>query len=408
MHATYAFASRIRTANPPGPEQVAFLLLFPGFFFYQTLIGMGVMRAFLGGYFAIVSIVLAGPLAYAYCRGVKAARYRIAPTDVQFGFFLAYFLAVVVINAAFGADATIVQTHVLSILYFINIYLIFKSIDFSNRNMAMLTLVSLLLMSATIFIFSTDGSFQPGELGDPTNPESVATYQGFARSYLLTFVAVICFVRLLVARLALYCIAVAALFLNGSRSELVAVLFVLPLIELYRAENWLHVLCILVLGVALFSISPQTLMENAPDSRVWELFDLSQSSSANARHELTRNALSTIARHPLLGDYASYPPGGYSHNILSAWVDLGFFGFAYLVLMLALTTFRLFVRGWLGRIRSAQCLLAWNLVCMSLFLLMTAKTFDDMLAGAAMGAYANYCNRTRQAQLPDKRKGSRP
>jgi hypothetical protein len=408
MDATYAPAARTRAVNSSGPEQVAFLLLFPGFFFYQTLIGMGVMRAFLGGYFAIVSIVLAGPLAYAYLRAVKAARYRIAPTDVQFGFFLAYFLVIVLINAAFGADTIIVQTHVLSILYFINIYLVFKNIDFSNRKTAMLMLVSLLIMSATIFVFSTDGSFQPGQLGDPTNPESVATYQGFARSYVLTFVAVICFVRLFVARLALYCMAVAALFLNGSRSELVVVLFLLPLIELYRAKNWLHVLCILVLGVALFSINPQTLMDNAPDSRVWELFDLSHSDSANARHDLTRHALSTIANHPLLGDYASYPAGGYSHNILSAWVDLGFFGFAYLLLMLALTTFRLFVRGWLGRTRSGQCLLAWNLICMSLFLLMTAKTFDDMLAGAAMGAYANYCNRTRQAQVPDKRKGNGP
>jgi len=408
MHATYAFASRTRTVNPSRPEQVAFLLLFPGFFFYHTLIGMGFMRPFLGGYFAIVSIMLVGPLAYAYCRAVKVARYRIAPTDLQFGFFLAYFLVIVAINAAFGADAVIVQTHVLSILYFINIYLIFKNVDFSNRKMAMVTLVALLTMSATIFLFSTGGSFQPGQLGDPTSPESVATYQGFARSYMLTFVAVICFVRLLVARLALYCIAIAVLFLNGSRSELVAVLFVLPLIELYRAKNWLHVLCILLLGFALFSISPQTLMENTPDSRVWELFDLSHSDSANARHELTRHALSTIARHPLLGDYASYPAGGYSHNILSAWVDLGFFGFAYLLLMLALTTFRLFIRGWLGRVRSGQCLLAWNLICMSLFLLLTAKTFDDMLAGAAMGAYANYCNRSRQAHVADKRKGNGP
>jgi hypothetical protein len=397
MLATYVPGSTISTARPAGPARLAFLLLFPGFFFYQTLISMGAIGALLGGYFSIVSIALFFPLGYAYWAAVRKAGYRIAPTDLKFGFFLAYFFLVVAINAGFGANVVTVQTHLLSILYFINIYLIFKDTDFSDRTSMGMALVPLLLMSATIFYFSQGGSFQPGQVGDPKTPESVATYQELARSYVLTFVAVICFTRLAVVRLALYCLAIAALFLNGARSELVSVLFVIPMIELYRAKNWLHVLCIVLVALAVVTIDPQTVMQSSPESRVWELFDPSGSSSVTSRHELTQHALRTIAAHPVLGAYASYPPGGYSHNILSAWVDLGAFGFAYMLFMLLHTTVKLFLGGWLVRARSGHFLMAWSLICISLLLLVTAKTFDDMFAGAAMGAYANYRSRKRQS-----------
>jgi O-antigen ligase len=155
-------------------------------------------------------------------------------------------------------------------------------------------------------------------------------------------------------------------------------------------------LVLLVFGLA--SIDPKLLANRFPESRVWELFDLSQSSSASARHELTEHALRTIAENPVLGAYASYPPGGYSHNILSAWVDLGIFGFIYMLFMLVRTAAGLCRRGWLVRPRSGQFLLAWSLICISLLLLVTAKTFDDMFFGAAMGAYANYRSSERSTR----------
>jgi len=396
MSATYApSASIASTPGKAGPARLAFLLLFPGFFFYQTLIGMGVMGAFVGGYFSVVSIGLLPPLACMYYLAIRASGYRIASTDLQFGFFLFYFFLVVAINAAFGADPTIVKTHLLSILYFINIYLIFKHSDFSERKTIATTLAALVLMSATVFFFSRDGSFQPGQFGDPASPDSVATYQELARSYVITFVTVICFTRVLAARLVLYAIAAAALFLNGARSELVAALSLFPMIELYRAKHWLPFLYLVLLVSGLANIDPKFLATHFPESRVWELFNLSQSSSASARHELTEHALRTIADNPVLGAYASYPPGGYSHNILSAWVDLGLFGFVYMLFMLGRTAVGLCFRGWLARPRSGQFLLAWSLICISLLLLVTAKTFDDMFTGAAMGAYANYRNTKR-------------
>jgi hypothetical protein len=379
----------------PAAARLAFLLLFPGFFFYQTLIGIGAMPAFLGGYFSIVSIALVLPLDFFYFMTLQAARYRVPRTDLQFAFFLAYFFLVVAINGVFGADAAIVQTHLFSILYFINIYIIFKTIDFSERTTMVTAWACLLLMSAVIFYFSEGGSFLPGQSTDA----NVATYQGFARSYLLTFVAVICFTRHAAVRVVLGCIAVAALFMNSSRSELVAVLVLIPLVEIYRSRSRLTTVCLVLVALAVAAIGLDYAVQAMPDHRVWELFNLSQSDSSNARHHLAQRALDTIAEHPLLGAYASYPPGQYAHDIRSAWVDLGLFGFSYLLLMLVPTAFTLFAVGWFRRARSGDFLLALSLICMSLLLLLTAKTFDDMFAGAALGAYANHRSKRRSAPI---------
>jgi hypothetical protein len=49
------------------------------------------------------------------------------------------------------------------------------------------------------------------------------------------------------------------------------------------------------------------------------------------------------------------------------------------------------------RARSGHFLLAWSLICISLLMLVTAKNFTDMFAGAALGAYANYRSRSAAA-----------
>ena len=44
----------------------AFFLLFPGFFYYHTLLGTGTTGAFLGGYFSPISLLYMLPLALVY------------------------------------------------------------------------------------------------------------------------------------------------------------------------------------------------------------------------------------------------------------------------------------------------------------------------------------------------------
>jgi hypothetical protein len=51
---------------------LAFFLLFPGFFFYQTLLGLGLIGAYLGGYFTLVAVVFTPPLVF-FCRRAAQA-----------------------------------------------------------------------------------------------------------------------------------------------------------------------------------------------------------------------------------------------------------------------------------------------------------------------------------------------
>jgi hypothetical protein len=127
-----------------------------------------------------------------------------------------------------------------------------------------------------------------------------------------------------------------------------------------------------------------------PDNRILELLDLSQSTSANKRHHLTVYAKHTIAAHPLLGDYASYALGYYSHNVLSAWVDLGLFGFVYLLAITALPAVPMFFKEYFAGRRRPEFIHGFALACVTVLLLISSHYFTDMLIGATLGAYVQY------------------
>jgi hypothetical protein len=369
---------------------LAFLLLFPGFFFYHTALGIGSMGAFLGGYFAPVSLLFVLPLCLVYGYQLKTDIHSLSRVDLHFGIFLAYFLAVMAINAAAGANVAIGVGHLLGILFLVNIFILFKTIDFAHREFRRLAIPSLLAMSAIVFAYSVDGVFYLGALGIAKDAESLATYQGFSRSYLVTFMAVIAYTRGMALRALLYCLAGAALFLNTARSEFAALLFVIPIIEFYHARQKLFFILALVSIVSLINLNLDPIVAALPNNRILELLDLSQSSSANTRHHLSVHAMQTIAAHPLLGAYASYSPGNYSHNILSAWVDLGLFGLIYLLAIIIIPAIPMFFREYLAARRSGTFLLGFSLACITVLLLLTSHYFTDMLIGATLGAYSQY------------------
>ena len=369
---------------------LAFLLLFPGFFFYHTLLGTGNMGAFLGGYFSPVSLLFVLPLCLLYGYQLKTDARCWSRVDLHFGIFLAYFTAVVAVNALAGANPAITANHVLSILFLVNIFIMFKTIDFAHAEFRRPAMLSLLAMSAIVFAYSVDGVFYLGALGIAKDADSLATYQGFSRSYLVTFMAVIAYTRRLPLRMLLYGLATASLFLNTARSEFAALLFVIPIIEFYHSKQKLFFILALVLIVSFIHMNLDDILSALPNNRILELLDLSQSTSANKRHHLSVYAMQTIAAYPLLGDYASYAPGYYSHNILSAWVDLGLFGFIYLLAIIIIPVVPMFVREYLAARNSGDFVLGFSLACITVLLLLTSHYFTDMLIGATLGSYSTY------------------
>jgi len=369
---------------------LAFLALFPGFFFYHTLLGLGMMGAFLGGYFAPVSLLFAPPLLFFYAYMIRRRSGQLGRAEVFFLLYIAYFLTVVAIQAAAGASRAIVGNHLLGILFIINMFLMFRLTDFSRPALRFACLATLGAMSTIVFAYSVDGSFYLAPLGTAKNPESLATYQGFSRSYLVTFIAAIAFSRALSLRVLLYCVAAPTLFVNTARSEFAALLFMVPIIELYYTKRKVVMASVIGVLCLLIYVNLEQILALLPSNRILELLDLSQSTSANKRHHLTMYAMNTIEQFPVFGDYASYNPGFYSHNVLSAWVDTGLFGFLFVLAILILPVAQMLLRGYLLPQQSCIFILAFSLACTTLLLLATSHYFTDMLIGATLGSYSRY------------------
>lgn len=384
----------IRSSKAARREQhillAAFFMLFPGFFFYHSLLGTGMTGAFLGGYFAPVSLFFALPLGIIYLNRMLREPRRFQAVDLHLGLFLLYFVAVIAVNAAAGANRTIVGNHVLGILFIFNMFVIAGFLDFDHPRFRLAGLLSLAAMTAIAVSFSVEGVFYLGAMGIAKDADALATYQGFARSYLITFLPVVAFTRSAPLRLLLHATGAMTLFLNTARSEFAALMFAIPIIEFYFSRHKLH---FLLCGIILFFIIHlyfEQILGALPANRILELLDLSQSTSANKRHYLTAHAVQTILAHPLLGDYASYKPGYYSHNVLSAWVDLGFFGIAYLSLVTVVPIISMFVREYFLPRHCGMFLLAFSMACVTVLLLLTAHYFTDMLIGAMLGASSRY------------------
>jgi hypothetical protein len=370
--------------------QFAFFLLFPGFFFYHTLLGVGAVGAFLGGYFAPVSLLVLGPLAALYIAKIRRNPNRLSRIDLAFLLFLAYFIVVVALNAARGKNMAIAVNHVLGILFLLNIFVLFKTIDFASAGFRRLHLASLLGMSAIVFSYSVDGVFYLGALGVAKDADSLATYQGFSRSYLITFAALIACTRSAWLRVLLYGLALPTLFVNTARSEFATLLFLIPIIEFYHSKNKLLMVFLFGALVVLVNIYLEQIVALLPNNRILELLDLSQSTSANKRQQLSTHAMQTILAHPILGDYASYASGYYAHNILSAWVDLGLMGILALFALLVCPALPMVAEEYFSRKYKPEFLMALIFFCMTLLLLLTSHYFTDMLIGATLGSYSQY------------------
>jgi len=370
--------------------QAAFILLYPGFFFYQTLLGIGAIGAYLGGYFTIVALVLLVPLVLAFIGALRSHKNYVSNFDLWLVLFVIYYFAILAVNFAAGADQIIVERYVQSMIFCFETYVIFRMIDLEDKRFIMIVAASLLIMSVITYYFSIGGFFFLQALDEAQSPENLATYQGFARSYVYAYLVLISVTRFMPIRYLLYAIATCALFLNGARSEFSAVLFLIPIIELYFSKHRVYAIFILIFLIGFIGASIDEITSMLPENRILQLLDLSHSTSAVARQHLSRNALQTISENPIFGDFASYPDGHYAHNVLCAWVDFGLFGVFFFMSLLIWAAVSLFLSGFFSKKKSAYFLLPWSFICITILWVLTAKNVPDMSVGAAMGAFARY------------------
>jgi len=381
--------------------EASFLVFFTGFFLYHSLVGLGIISPIdiLSGYSGVVGIALFPILAFIYLLRISRQKIKFGQMDRIFFALMAYFLLVALVHNAFGRglryEAEMWKASLTALMYNVLLYFIGRLCNFADKSFEKLLAISLVLMTGiTVGNMNSFGVFNPAAISDGV--DNVASYQGLARSLVITSILCVALSKNKTRFALLSVCAAVGLAALGSRAEFTGFLGVTVILAILKYK---------VRGLALFVISvigllslvlaflPDVFFEN---SRIFGIFDVFQSESGIARSELTQDAITSIENNFLLGDYGSYVMrlgvGFYSHNILSAWVDLGLIGFlGYLFLFVSMG-----IVLWRRRGRDTQrgqmYWVASSIYIFTLVLMITSKDYTFMFFGFSVGLVAGILN----------------
>jgi hypothetical protein len=369
---------------------LAYILMFPMYFLYQASVISGKIEPVLGGYFTF-GTAMALPLLMLPAWHQRGRQWRQSSfVAISFAIFLLIFTMAAVRGLLAGASEEVTSSHLAYAFKFAVLFLFASLLDSTTKLFVLTGQAAVAAIFLLIFLTASEGQFlYAGVLQAYLEQwEFILDYQGLA--FALLVMLLLSTVRLpLAIRLTLYSIAIPAFFLIGARSEFVGLLIFALTIEFCKTRYRSIYLAILAFSVAVAAMILMLFAGQLEEHRVFGLLKLGADQSALERAEMHTAALKTIQENPLLGNYASYEPGTYAHNILSAWVDLGILGFTVLVvliltpLIVLASRFKLHARNNLYVQALAAC--AVNAV-----LLLLAKNFTYQLTPIALGMYCRY------------------
>lgn len=365
----------------------AFVCVFPGFWLYHAFVALGFIPPVLRGYSVAIAAMVFPLLALGYARHASGGRASLM--DAVFFTVVGAWLLFTASQFLAGATPAIVQSHLGSIPQWLSLYLIARLLDVDDPAFRLVCRISLALMTVVVLTNLSAGSFALESNTVPIEERvSVATYQDFALIYLTTALFCAIQLRATVARAWLYSLAIAVLFMIGARTEFAAVLVAVVILEWCLARRRAAIVVLTLLFALIVGLVLQVLIEVSPENRVVELITRpSDDSSVQERLFMLESALRTIENNPLSGNFASYPPGEYAHNVLSAWVDLGLAGLLVFAFLLIAPLMDL-LRQFRSRAREPLYALALTLLLVDVLLLLTAKFLAYGLTPLALGLYA--------------------
>lgn len=373
---------------------VGFVLLFPAHFLYHVALALTLIPPFLGGFINEMTIFLAAYVVWAYSKQLSNWTSAVTAIDLAFLLFVLYFLLVVAINFVLDSDPSVIELHLASIAQLVVVFLIFRVANFDDTTTKKTLVFLLAVMIVLTFALSVDGVFLIDNRD--TDLKERTTYQGFARSIFFAILVTTPFLSSKHLRRLIFLAGIASLFLIGSRAELLAAFLAAALIEILFSDRRGITGIVIIVFLAFATLLFDSISSRFAENRIWSLLYFGEDGSYIQRAGQISFALDSIADSPIFGDYGSYVTlgnrGNYAHNILSAWVDLGFIGFAWLVTMLLYPLFVLLphtIRSNSSR-KNGQLRMAFTLLVVTIALQGIAHTFTNILVGAALGAVSNF------------------
>ena len=377
---------------------VTFFLLFPGFFFYHFLIGQGYVPALLGGYFTPIAILLFPILFLSNTQNLIFSGISVVNLFIV---LILYIFMVAIINFALGIpeglELDMMIWSLQGLFYLIISTLIASHLSYSSviKYGALITFLILLIIIANI------GDFGILDIiSDPTNEEKVSTYQGLARSCLIILlIQSAVYFRESYKFFIIFPIGTVILFFIGARTEFI--LFIATFISLYIIYAFISARALLAIAFLSMTAILSVYLINSNyitsdifyGSRMLEILNILDSSSAQARIGFFNYALSRVAESPLLGDYGSYVyfggTGSYPHNIFSAWLNLGLTGFLLYILLIGLL--------WINIIKffnqfkdNTEYKILLALLILVSGALISSKEYNYVFIGFLIGTYYNF------------------
>ncbi|MEN6489862.1 MAG: O-antigen ligase family protein [Smithella sp.] len=223
---------------------------------------------------------------------------------------------------------------------------------------------------------------------------SVSTYQGFARSSLVSALLLLCYTQSVYKRIMIVMMSIFVLFFLGARSELYGFVFLLTMFLMAFSNKSLLRLVLSIGLLAAIAFIVVSNFEWLSESRQFEIMNLSQSTSMVGRLEFQEVGLGQLADNPVFGFFGGHivdtgSVGGYVHNALSAWLAFGILGFVVymsLTVVATLNSLFFFVKY---RTLSSHWTFAFMVNCFCLLMMITSKSVYWILPGLGWGLYIN-------------------
>lgn len=372
------------------------LLLFPGAFFYHAAVGLNYIGPFFSGYISIVGSICALTLII-YSLLSTLTRMKINKRDVAFYAFMIFYSLTTIYHYIIGEQQENAHNNIILIINLLACYAIFKNINSTDDSYKNILISLSLAMSAIIIYHAEGGAFVLGTSVDSS--VSVANYQTMALAYLPPTILSIAKSELKLTRYFLFIVSTYCLFLNGARSEFVAILIFFVAFEATLSKRKISAAFIATAAAITTIASTLLLSSENDDNRTVRLANLSEDNSSNVRDQILQDGLEKILNSPILGDYGNYEPGLYIHNILSAWQDLGIIGFVYFCLMIAIPTIYFARLSLLKRLNSRDVALCSGMLAATIILLLYGKYFAYPLVAITLGIVSSRDRQIKSANL---------
>lgn len=380
----------MRTASPPRLALAGFLVLLPGFFAYHFLLAKSFIPPLLGGYSTAMALVWLLPMGYLLLRHVLLQPAQASAVDALFLAFLAYALAVYLLNMALSGRGGAAADQIGVLPQFVVLYVATRLVTPRVPGLRSTLLVLLIAMSVAIVTNADEGTFFAASFDLLETADYFANYQAYGFVYSVCLVYVLSATPSRQQRMLIYLFTLPTLFLNGARTELIGVVLLVLLLEFVRSRHKLLTLAAAAVFVGALVAALPLLADLYPESRTIFLFlDYSDDISKLERARMLREGLETILESPWVGALGSHRPGEHIHNALSAWVDLGLPGFAAYAALVAWPLLDLcFLRRW--ELDDPDYQLALSLAFLMALFALTAKHYTHQLLPLTLGAYARY------------------